>query len=141
MPFGYDGAGALPFGFGLDLTFGTNFMLGFDVPTHTFFGSTRLRRIKTAYKQPDLLLLQKACAYKDFGMIQRFNLYYQFYKIIKGFSLEIGYQYLKRGDDTFSLSTNNFSNDIANSALSLEEITMHQIIVDASYDFSGTSRF
>ncbi len=135
LPFGYDGGLGLIFGLGLDLTFGRYLKAGVDVQLTHVFGDTRNRRIKTQKDQTELLLLEKTSAYKDFGLIQRFNLYFELYKVWKGFSLKTGYQFLKRGDDTLSLLSQDYSTEIANTALSLEEITMHHFIMDASYDF------
>ena len=120
IPFGNDGAFAIPFGVGLDLTLGTYFKLGLDVQLTHIFGSTRTRRIKTSEDQTELLLLKKVQTHKDFGLTQRFNLYFQFYKFLKGLSFKVGYQFKKHGDDELSLKTNVFSSEIANSAQSLE---------------------
>ena len=134
-PFGADGSFTIPFGVGLDLMLSRYFQVGLDVQLTHIFGSTRDRRIKTHVDQTDLLLLQKAQAHKDFGLTQRFNLYFQFYKILRGFSFLVGYQFLKHGDDTLALCSNGFSQDIANSALHLKEWTLHHMIINASYDF------
>ncbi|MCA9770354.1 hypothetical protein KC460_03215 [Candidatus Dependentiae bacterium] len=136
LSFGYDGAVGLLFGGGLDLLMGHYFKLGFDVELLHLFGNTRERRIKTHASQTELLLLKKACAYKDFGLTQRFNLYLQVYHFFKGASLLVGYQYFKHGDDELSLSTHEFSSEIANTSKILEEWTMHQIFVNASYNFA-----
>jgi hypothetical protein len=136
LPFGYDGAFAMPFGFGLDLTFGRYVMAGLDVQLTQIFGNTECRRIKTAFDQTELILLQKTQAYKNFGLIQRFNLYIEFYKILRGFSAMFGYKYLKQGNSYLELNSNAFSNTIANSAESLKYWTEHEFIINASYDVS-----
>jgi hypothetical protein len=138
--FGNDGAASLIFGFGLNLNLGSYFKTGVDVQLTQIFDNTRVRRIKTAIDQTELLLLQKTAVHKDFGLTQRFNLYIEFYKVFKGLSGLIGYQYKKHGDDTVSLCSNNFSNNIANTAQSLQEWTMHQAIVKLSYDFAENMR-
>lgn len=136
IPFGFDKSFAIPFGLGLDITLGSYLKTGLDVQlTHTF-GSTRDRRIKTQVDQTELLLLEKTSVYKDFGLTQRFNLYVQFYKFLYGLSFKVGYQFFKKGDDELSLKTNTFSNEIANTAESLQERTMHHMVVDTTYDFS-----
>jgi len=135
IPFGFDGAFGVIFGFGMDVFLGDYFKLGGDVQLHHLFGNTRCRRIKTDPTQTELLLLQKSNAYLDYGLIQRFNLYVQAHNL-KGLSLKFGYQFWKRGDDVISLKTPCFSTAIANSAIHLEEVTMHQGIVTAVYDWS-----
>ncbi len=135
IPFGFDGAFGVIFGFGLDVCLGNYFKLGGDVQLTHRFGNTRCRRIKTAVEQTELLLLQKSQAYIDYGLIQRFNLFIQGYNY-KGMSLKFGYQFWKRGDDTLSLYTPCFSTNIANTAESLQEVTMHQGIITGVYDFS-----
>jgi hypothetical protein len=135
VPFGNDGAFAIPFGLGLDLTFGRYIRGGLDVQLTHIFGNTRERRIKVDLDQTELLLLQKSHAYKDFGLLQRFELYFEFYRILAGFSCKVGYEYFKKGDDTFSSADPLFFNTIANTAERLEELTMHTMVVNAWYDF------
>lgn len=135
LPFGNDGSVGLVFGFGLDLFLGNYFKVGGDVQLTQNFGNTRCRRIKTQRDQTELLLLAKTPAYKDFGLFQRFNLYCQFYNI-KGLGLKVGYQFAKYGDDVLSINSLNFSDNIANTAESLQERTMQHIIFKAEYDIS-----
>lgn len=136
VPFGFDKAFSIPFGLGLDITLGSYLKTGIDVQLTHIFGNTRDRRIKTQVDQTELLLLAKTSAYKDFGLIQRFNLYVQFYKFLYGLSFKVGYQFFKKGEDELSLKTNTFSNKIANTAERLQDLTMHNMIVDVIYDFS-----
>lgn len=135
LPFGGDGAFGVIVGVGLDATLGCNLRVGGDVQLTHFFGNTRFRRIKTDVDQTELLLLQKACAYKDFGLTQRYNLYIEAFNF-GGFSFKTGYQYFTHGDDFLSLKTEEFSDNIANTAFSLQGFTVHQVVVNASYDFS-----
>lgn len=132
--FGYDGAWAVPFGFGLTARLGKYIQVGLDIELVHLFGNTRYRRIKTSEDQTDFLLLQKASAYKDFGMNQQFNLFVQLYKVAELFSCTVGYQYFKHGDDELALKTNSFSTAIANSVHSLDYWTMHHIVINAEYD-------
>lgn len=135
LPFGYDGAFSLPFGVGLDLHSAFYVRAGFDVQLTHVFGNTRTRRIKTSQNQTDLLLLQKQEVYKDFGLTQQFNLYAQLYRIFKGFSFMLGYQFLKHGADQIALCPGaNFSGAVANSAEHLKEWTLHQLVVRADYE-------
>lgn len=141
LPFGYDGAVSLPFGLGLDLTLGHHFKAGLDVQLTQIFGNTKCRRIKTNQQQTELLLLQKAESFKDFGLIQRFNFYGEAYHIYRGLSLKVGYQFMKRGDDTLSISSNGFNNEIANTAENLQEWTTHQAFAQIHYDFGAHRLF
>jgi len=140
VPFGYDGAFAMPFGLGLDLTLGTHFKTGVDVQLTQIFGNKRTWRIKTQEDQTELLLLQKAHAYKDYGLVQRFNLYVELYNVFKGLSFVAGYQFLKEGEAELSLTTQEFSSAIANTSRKLDEFTMHHGIFKIMYDFGLTSR-
>ncbi len=135
VPFGNDGAFSLPFGVGLDLTFAFYVRAGLDVQLTHIFNNTRERRIKTGLGQTDLLFLQKCDVHKDFGLTQRFNLYVQLYKIYRGLSFKIGYQFLKHDEDEIAVSGNAFFNTIANSAQILENWTLHHIILTTDYDF------
>jgi hypothetical protein len=134
--FGYDGAVSMPFGLGIDLTLGRYVKAGLDVQLTQIFGNTKCRRIKTSLEQTELLLLQKAEAFKDFGLTQRFNFYGELYHIYKGLSIDLGYQFMKHGDDVLSIASNAFNNEIANSAESLQEWAFHQAFAQIRYDFS-----
>lgn len=135
VPFGYDGAFAMPFGLGLDLNLGSYFKTGLDVQLTQIFGNKRTWRIKTQEDQTELLLLQKAHAYKDYGLVQRFNLYVELYNFLRGLSFVAGYQFLKEGDAEITLTSQEFSSTIANTSRQLEEFTMHHAIFKATYDF------
>lgn len=136
IPFGFDGAVGIIWGGGLDLTFGCYVKAGFDVQLTHLFGNTRSRRIKTDIQQTELLLLQKVPAYIDWGLMQRFNLYLELYKILGGFSFLTGYQFIRNGDDRLAFANCTFSNEVANTARSLEESTMHQLVLNATYDIA-----
>ncbi len=133
--FGGDGAVGLLFGLQLKLTLGSYLNVGGNVDLLHLFGNSKLRRIKTFDGQTDLLLLQKAFAYKDFGLTQRFDLYTEFMSL-RGFNLKVGYQYFKHGDDILALDCQEFSDFIANTSENLFDKTLHQVIVNASYDFA-----
>lgn len=138
VPFGYDGAFAMPFGVGLDLTLGTHVKTGFDVQLTQIFGNKKTWRIKTQEDQTELLLLQKAHGYKDYGLVQRFNLYIELYNMLKGLSLTAGYQFLKEGEAELTLTGQEFSSTIANTSRRLDDFTMHHFIIKGTYDFGIT---
>ncbi|HXW86517.1 MAG TPA: hypothetical protein VEK38_04215, partial [Candidatus Bathyarchaeia archaeon] len=88
--------------------------------------------------QTDILLLQKAFAYKDFGLTQQFDLYAQFINLIRGLEFTIAYEYFKHGDDEISLSNYAYSSSIANTSVRLFDWTMHHLVATIAYDFSAT---
>jgi len=137
IPFGYDGAFSIPYGLGLDLTFGKHLRIGGDVQLTHIFDNTKTRRIKTDVGQTELILLEKVCAHKDWGMVQRFELYVELYRFLSGLSTKVGYYYLKQGDSTLSFPCNEFSAQIANTAQSLQDYTQHQIFLKANYDLQA----
>jgi len=134
LPFGTDGAWSVMFGAGLDLVWADYIRGGFDVELNHIFGNRKERRIKTDLCQTDLLFLQKACTYKDYGLTQQFTLHAGIFKFYSGFSFDVGYRYIKHDDDILTLEGNCFSDKIANSAESLKEWTAHQILLKAEYD-------
>jgi hypothetical protein len=135
IPLGNDGALGLVFGFGLDLRLIPILQCGVDVEFLQLFSDVRERRIKTDVTQTDLLLLAKADAIKDFGFTHHFNLYLEFFRFAGGLSAGLTYQFWKHEDDKLAVLGNKYSNDVANSAKSLEEWTMHNLIYKVSYDF------
>lgn len=136
LPFGYDGAYAVIAGGGLRATWGNMLRAGFDIELQHAFGSIKCRRIKTCPDQTEFLLLAKTKTYKDFGLNQRYDLYAQFLNFLGGLSLMVGYQFYKHGEDRLSLLNYEFSNQIANTAVSLEEWTRHELVFNARYDFT-----
>lgn len=135
IPFGNDGSVGLLFGGGIDLNWFDVFRGGIDVEFLHLFGNTRERRIKVQQEQTEFLLLAKVQAHKDFGFIQRFNLFLEAYRVWRGLSARATYQFWKESESKLTLCTNEFSNQIANTAQSLEEWTMHHAIFQVSYDF------
>lgn len=135
IPFGFDGATGLIFGGGINLNWLYHFKGGIDVEFINLFGSTRERRIKVDRLQTDFLLLQKAKTYIDYGFTQRFNLYLQAERWWQGLSSKITYQYWKHNEDKLFVLDNSFSSDIASTAASLQEWTIHEFIFILDYDF------
>lgn len=135
FPYGYGTWGVI-FGGHLCVSFGNVLRFGADVTLTHLFGSTHCRRIKTAYDQNDLLLLASTPAYTDYGMVQQFSLYGQGYQVIRGLSLLLGYQFLQQGNSTLQLDSCDYSNAVANSALSLRNWAVHQAVGQVLYDFS-----
>lgn len=133
IPFGYDGAFGIPFGVGLDINLAHYLNVGLDVQLTHIFGNTRSRRIRTAFTQTELLLLEKVQAYKEFGLTQKFNLYAE--TTFRGFSGLLAYQYMKHGDDTLRPTVDCYNFQVINSAEHLQEWTIHQMITNFNYDF------
>jgi hypothetical protein len=134
LPFGADGSASIIGGFGLELLYGKNFKIGGDVELQQPFGNSLTRRIKTDSTQTNLLLLEKVCAYKDFGIKQRFNLFFQFFEFLGGASVKVGYQYLKQGDDFLTLNTLAYADVTANTSRTLFDWTLHQAVFVADYN-------
>ena len=135
--FGYDGAVAIPFGAGLAVQLGCYFTVGLDVELTHIFGSTRDRRIKTDVNQTSLLLLQKVATHKDFGMNQRFDLYFKLHDLIPTLTTTVAYQYFKHGDDQIAIKTNAFSSNVANTDVRLHEWTAHSILINFAVDVTS----
>lgn len=134
--FGNDKAWGIIFGGGISLNWGCYINGGVDVEFLRLFGNTRNRRIKTDLDQTELLLLEKTEAFKEFGLLERYNLYLEAANILRGFSLRVAYQFLKHNEDKLWILDSHFFNSIANSAESLQDWTIHQLIFKLGYDFS-----
>lgn len=137
--FGNDGAWGLPFALSLDLSLSEHMRAGVDVQLTHIFGHAKTRRIKTDVAQTDLLLLQKALVYKDYGLEQRFNMYVQAYRFY-GFSALVGYQFFKHGEDVYAIVGNCFSSAIANTAERLQDYTTHHIVTSLKYAYFDYER-
>jgi hypothetical protein len=136
LPFGFNGATGLIVGAGLDLTFANVLRGGMHVDLTQLFGFTRCARIKTSANQTDLFLLAKTAVYEDFGMFQHLNLYLELYKFYQGLSLKGAYQFMKQGENRVTLATNDFTSLYANAPERFEEFTMHNGLVQLTYDFA-----
>ncbi len=134
FPFGNDGAWALQFAGGIDLTFCNYFRTGIDAEFIYTFGSTRCRRIKTAAHQTDLFFLNKELVYREFGLGQQFNLYLESFDFFNCASFKINYQFLKRNDDRIDIANDSIDPRVANDALSLFDWTAHSLIFMARYE-------
>jgi hypothetical protein len=133
--YGNDGAIGAVFALGIDLSLGCYVNAGLDIQLMHVFGDTRCRRIKTDLLQSELLLLQKASAFKDYGLDQQFSLYLQVHDLLGGATGEIAYQFYKSGRDELALTSNEFSSATANSSLQLLGYTTHDLFLILSYDF------
>jgi len=135
FPFGNDaGLGILGAGF-IELWF-THHMRGcIDGEFLQLFGSTHPRRIKTDFAQTDLLLLTKIPSYREFGFTQHYTMFVEAAHFWRGLSGKLAYQYTKHQRDKVFVCSDHFSPLVINSAESLDEFTMHHIIVNLSYNF------
>ncbi len=134
FPFGNDGAWALQFAGGIDLTFCHNLRVGIDAEFIYAFGNTRCRRIKTAANQTDLFFINKVPVYREFGLGQQFNVYLESFDFFDCASFKINYQFLKRNDDRIDIANDRINPDVANNALSLFDWTAHSLIFMARYE-------
>ena len=133
--YGNDGGVGALVGGSLDLVFGQYLKAGLDVQLLHVFGHEKCRRIKTHRCQTELLLLKKMDTYREYGLTQRFNLYVQLYRFIKGLSCKVGYQFRRKSEDMIYICSHEFSDHIANTAISLQDWTMHSLVCNISYDF------
>ena len=140
IPFGYNGALTMIFGGGLNLALGSYVHVGFDVELRALFGNTTCQRIKTDLGQTELLLLQKARVYTDYGVEQQYTLYGELYDLVPHTSCKLAYQFFKRGDSFISTYGSCFSDKIANCSERVQERNWHEILATATYDFGYLTR-
>lgn len=134
MALGNDGAWGLPLGAGLNLHFVKKIRAGLNIDFLGLFDKTKMRRIKTNRAQTEFLLLNKADATKEHGLLWQFYLYAQAFRMIHGFSGKVAYQFLKKDADRLSPVTSDVSADIANTARSLSQATLHNVIFSLDFD-------
>lgn len=134
MPFGCDGSTAIFFGGGIALTWLDFLRAGIDYEFWVQFGNTRSRRIKVQEQQTEWLLFAKVLAHKDPGFTERFHLYLDTPNLFCGFNAGIAYQFWKHNEDKLSICTNDFPQDVANSAENLKEWSMHHALFKVGYD-------
>ncbi len=132
--FGNDGSVGLLFGGGIDATMSAYIRTGIDLEFLYLFGNTRERRVKVEATQTDLLFLTKIKAFKEFGWTQHFNIYIESYKFWRDLSFKVNYEFLKHFRDKLWLYDEAINPHIANSAESLQEWTIHNIIFNLTYN-------
>ena len=127
IPFGNDGSLGLIFGGNIQLQWWQHLRGGIMVNYLQLFGTTRERRVKTDANQTDLLLLAKTTARKGWGFTQQYNLYLEWHDLFANWSLRTAYNYIKHNHDRLSIFNQSYSNEIANTAASLQEWTQHSV--------------
>lgn len=137
IPLGNDEAFGIFVGGGIDLKYDYHIRVGADAQFLHLFGSTRERRIKTDATQGDILLLPKVKCRKDFGVTQRYNLFFELHRIFHGLSFRATYQFWQHSQDNLSLFTNEFSTATANDSVRLDDWTFHHIILSAHYEVAA----
>ncbi|MFH0898094.1 MAG: hypothetical protein V1855_00785, partial [bacterium] len=142
MPLGNDGAWAIPFGIGLELDFIYHIRLGLDADFVAILDKDRSRRMKTSRDQTEFLLLNKGEATKEYGLLWQFHVFAQIVDILKGLSVKVGYQFVKHDEDRLVPKNNDFDYTVVNSAHSLEEWNVHNIVFSLNYDaFKSSPRW
>lgn len=133
VPFGADGAFGLPFGGSLGLTLGSIAEVGFSGQFWYFWSNDTLRRIKTFPTQTSLLFPIVTQTYKEFAFLQNFNLFGQIFSSSKRFSAKGIYQHWRRQKEKVIPYDAKINFDVANSAISIDEFTRHQIVFAGIY--------
>lgn len=134
IPFGNDGAWGIQFAGGIDLTFCYTLRAGVDAEFLYLFGNTRCRRVRTFEHQTDLLLLNKAEVFREYGLTQQFNIYLESCNFWRGFSAKLNYQLLKRNDDRVDIASDRINSVPAQNAESLRDWTAHSLIFMGRYE-------
>lgn len=133
-PFGNGGGLGLLGGAHLELYFTHRIKAGFDVELMYLWGHNQEMRIKTDLRQTDLLLLQKACVFKQPGFTQHFTLSLGAQNFCDRLSVECAYQFTKQQDTKVFIDSPRFDPLIVNTAESLQEWTTHSLEVGLSLD-------
>lgn len=133
VPFGADGAIGIPFGGGLNFVLGPLAEIGFSGQFWYFCSNENLRRIQTFPTQTSLLLPIVTETYKEFAIMQNFNLFAQISTVSKRLSLKGVYQHWRRQKEKLFPLNTQYSFDVANSSQSIDELTRHQLSIFGMY--------
>jgi hypothetical protein len=133
VSFGADGAISVPFGAGLGFSLGRIAECGFSGQFWCYLSNQKARRVKSFPTQTSLLFPIITQTYKEFSVLQNFNLYLQFYTLNKRLSAKGLYQHWRKQKDTIFALDNSLDFAVINSALSLEECTRHQFSIFGIY--------
>lgn len=136
FPFGSDGAVGVLFGGMIQFNWKKYFIGAIDADFLKPFGTNRCRRIQVDPTQTDNLFLALATINRDYGMVQRFNLWTGIHHLIEGASFDFGYQFYKESETevaVYNAGDKRFALDVINAAESLQLWTLHQIWVSIKY--------
>lgn len=133
IPFGRNGATAVLLGGNIQLRWWEHLRGGINLNLIQPFETTYERRIKTDPNQTDLIFLAKAPTQVKLGLTQQFTLYLEGYHLFKNCSVQVGYNYAKHNQDSLKIISDKYSSEIANTAISLQELTQHSAIFTASF--------
>jgi hypothetical protein len=131
---GNDGAWGIPFGIGLGLQAKYKIKLGVEADFLALCDHTDLYRLKTDINQTEHLLLQTGRATKSYGLTWTFNAYAKGVDLWQGLSLKAAYEYTKHDSDNLTQKTNDFDYSIINTANSLKEWNVHNLIFQLNWD-------
>lgn len=136
LPLGYDGAWAIPASLAIDLNMNYSFMTGIEFEILKIFDHIKDRRLKTARCQTDFLLLDVASARKQCSISWKFDVYAGFEHVVDGFSAFMRYQFVKADEDYLHVQcTNQFNEQVVNSAQYLDDWIYQNLIFQLNYDF------
>lgn len=133
VAFGADGAVGLPFGGGISINLGNICEVGFSGQFWYYWSNEKIRRIKTFPTQTTLLYPVLTNTYKEYSIVQNFNLHGIIYSFCKRFSLKGFYQYWRKGEDKLIPFDSSFNFSTVNCAANLDEVTRHQFCVLGAY--------
>lgn len=133
IPFGNNGSTGLLFGGNIQVQWWSHLRAGINASFMELFGTTYDRRIKTDPNQTDLIFLAKVPTRTEWGFTQQFTLFLENYRLWQNFSAKVAYNYIKHNQDRLKILDENYSSEIANTAVSLQEWTQHSAIFTLSY--------
>lgn len=142
LPVGHDGAWGFTGGLGLCIDFEKYVRGGMSVDLKYLFDKSKFRRIKTHKAQTEFLLLNKAKVTKEHGVVWQFESFLQAHNFWRGLSFKLTYQYVQHNQSKLSLddddcpTTSDVDVEIMNTANSLQEARVHNLLLHAIYDFS-----
>jgi hypothetical protein len=146
MALGNDGHWGMPFGVGGECLVIKQIKLGMHLDFLYLFSKTQLRRLKTAEGQTEFLLLNKGVAEMNPGFQWRVNPFVQAFRVYKGLSGKLAYQYIRHNRDKLKLKDEDFEtrlsacrdvsdpNALINSINSLKRWSIHNAIFQINWD-------
>ncbi len=141
---GYDGHSGFIGTFDMAVGAWEWFTAGFHVGGKVFDTIERTLRVKTDINQSGFIKLQEANVERKLGSIWDAGAYLKADHFAKGFSLMLGYTFQQQEATTLMPDDANYqtlSYAVVNSDAALQKWNMHQIQVNADYDFAKEGRW
>ncbi len=134
LPLGCDGLWGFPFGVGVEMKFSMPVKIGMGADFLLQLAESRERRVKTALKQTDLFLLNKARTLLRPGLTWRFHWAAEGYNLWRGLGVRGMYEFLMHHNDQLSTTAEGYRTETVGTSNLYKKWYAHALTAAIRYD-------